>query len=226
MNKPVIFDMDGVLVNSERMHFQALNRTLARATGRTMDWNYYSQFVGSTMAHMWQVLDHDFELQGNLAAMDRAYAADKAYFLAQDGHMPVPGAPALVRALHAAGCPLAVASSSPMFEIQAVVQAFGLTQCFDVLVTGADLARPKPAPDIFLHTAKLLGAAPSDCRVIEDSANGVRAAKAAGMYCIGFVNPDSGAQDLSPADIRVDHMADCLPLLTAPGTAAADHRSV
>lgn len=226
MNKPVIFDMDGVLVNSERMHFDALNRTLARATGRTMDWNYYSQFVGSTLTHMWQVLDCDFELGGNIAAMDQAYTADKEYFLAQNGHIPVPGAPALVRALHAAGCPLAVASSSPMCEIQAVVQALGLAHCFDVLVTGAVLSRPKPAPDIFLHTAELLGAAPSDCRVIEDSANGVRAAKAAGMYCIGFVNPDSGAQDLSPADVLVHDMAGCLPLLVDQMPAEACRKSV
>lgn len=205
--KTVIFDMDGVLVNTERTHYQALCRTLARVAGRTMDWDYYAQFVGTTLTHMWSVIERDYDLPGQTAALDRAFEADKAYYREKNGHVPVPGAPELVRSLKAAGCTLAVASSSPQREIDAAMAALGLTDCFTVLISGETIARPKPAPDIFLKAAELLGADPSACAVVEDSANGVGAAKAAGMFCVGFVNPDSGDQDLTPADRLVTTMA-------------------
>lgn len=202
----VIFDMDGVLVNTERTHYQALCRTLARVAGRTMDWDYYAQFVGTTLSHMWSVIERDYDLPGQTAVLDAAFEEDKAYYREKNGHVPVPGAPALVRRLKAAGCTLAVASSSPQREIDAAMEALGLTECFTVLISGETVARPKPAPDIFLKAAALLGADPSACAVVEDSANGVGAAKAAGMFCVGFVNPDSGDQDLTPADRLVTTM--------------------
>ena len=74
------------------------------------------------------------------------------------------------------------------------------TNCYTVIVSGEQVENPKPAPDTFLAVSEKLGIAPEECVVIEDSENGSRAARAAGMYCLGFDNPNSGNQDLSAAD--------------------------
>lgn len=126
------------------------------------------------------------------------------------GHTPVDGSPELVRALARRGYRMAVASSSPMYEITEVVAALGLDGCFEFLISGETVEHPKPAPDIFLQAAAHMGVSPEDCIVIEDSSNGVRAAKAAGMTCIALRNPDSGNQDLTPADIIIDALGDAL----------------
>lgn len=208
--KTILFDMDGVLVATEHMHYEALNCVLDRTVGRTMDWGYYTQFIGSTTTFLWNTLDRDFGLDGQTASLHAAYTQQKIEFLKERGHVPVDGSPELVRALSRRGYRMAVASSSPMCEITEVVQALGLEGCFEFLISGETVEHPKPAPDIFLKAAEHLGAAPEDCIVIEDSANGVRAAKAAGMTCIALRNPDSGNQDLSPADIIIDALGDAL----------------
>lgn len=208
--KTILFDMDGVLVATERMHYEALNRVLDRAVGRTMDWGYYTQFIGSTTTFFWSTLDRDFRLNGQTDALHQAYTQQKIEFLKERGHTPVDGSPELVRALARRGYRMAVASSSPMYEITEVVTALGLDGCFEFLISGETVEHPKPAPDIFLQAAAHMGVQPEDCIVIEDSSNGVRAAKAAGMTCIALRNPDSGNQDLTPADIIIDALGDAL----------------
>lgn len=208
--KTILFDMDGVLVATERMHYEALNRVLDRAVGRTMDWGYYTQFIGSTTTFFWSTLDRDFGLNGQTDALHQAYTQQKIEFLKERGHTPVDGSPELVRALARRGYRMAVASSSPMYEITEVAQALGLDGCFEFLISGETVEHPKPAPDIFLQAAAHMGVPPEDCIVIEDSSNGVRAAKAAGMTCIALRNPDSGNQDLTPADIIIDALGDAL----------------
>lgn len=199
----VIFDMDGVLINSERMHYEALSKTLA-ARGAVLGWEYYAQFVGSSAAHMWEVLERDFGLSDSRKERAAAYAMNQWFFLERDGYIAVPGAQKLVEQLFCAGARLAVASSSALPAIEATVEALQIRHCFVRLISGESVARPKPAPDVFLEAARQLQTPPEDCIVIEDSENGVRAAKAAGMYCIGLQNPDSGAQNLSAADRIVD----------------------
>lgn len=206
--KTILFDMDGVLVATERMHYEALNTVLAEAVGRTMDWAYYAMFVGSTNAFMWARLEKDFALGGTSPALHEAYTRRKQEILARDGYTPVEGAPQLVRTLAQQGYRLAVASSSPMCDIEAAMQELGIIDCFEVLVSGETVAHPKPAPDVFYEAAARMHTEPKNCVVIEDSANGVRAAKAAGMTCIALRNPDSGNQDLSPADYIVDALCD------------------
>jgi len=95
---------------------------------------------------------------------------------------------------------LAIASSSSIASIERNMEQLGLRKYFDKVVSGVTVDKPKPAPDVFLKAAEELGVKPEECLVIEDSCNGVKAAKAAGMACIGYVNPNSGEQDLSEAD--------------------------
>ena len=100
--------------------------------------------------------------------------------------------------------PIAIASSSPREFIEAVVKKIGIDQYFKILVSGEEIERSKPEPDIFLKAATLLNVSPTECLVVEDSKSGTIAAKKAGMKCIGYQNVNSGNQDLSNADFIVN----------------------
>ena len=116
---------------------------------------------------------------------------------------PIDGIRELLAELKALNIPAAIASSSPPVFIKAVLRKFDLLDHFECVVSGEEVERGKPAPDVYLKAAELLGVKPQDCMVLEDARHGVAAAKAAGMKCIGFVNPNSGNQDLSQADYVV-----------------------
>jgi beta-phosphoglucomutase-like phosphatase (HAD superfamily) len=88
-----------------------------------------------------------------------------------------------------------------------VLNRFGIISDFDVIVSGESFERGKPAPDIFLKASELLGIAPKYCVVIEDSTNGLLASLAAGMHCIGFINKNSGEQNLHGADFTINHFS-------------------
>jgi len=90
-----------------------------------------------------------------------------------------------------------------MEVIDIVLKKFELSNFFAAKVSGSELAHSKPHPEIFVRSAQIAGSEPEECIVIEDSKNGVTAAKAAGMKCIGFLNPNSGVQELSKADVIV-----------------------
>lgn len=206
MLKAVIFDMDGVLVDSEPMHYDA-NVIMLRKLGVELEYEYYKQFIGSTNTYMWNCIREKFNLSHTGDELNALAEIEKRRIISEEGYIKVEGAAELVKNLHNAGIKLAVASSSAMKDIEEVTQYFGIRECFDSLVSGIDVGIPKPAPDIFLKAAESLGVLPSECVIIEDSCNGSTAAKAAGAACIGFVNPGSGNQDLSKADYLVESLA-------------------
>lgn len=199
--KAVIFDMDGVLVDSEPQHFKAINRTLNALCGAALSWEDYLSYVGTSDDWMWSRFREIYRLDDPADALKARFETVRDAIDAADGFIPVPGSQALVRALAERGVTLAVASSSAPELIGRTIDGLGLRDCFAHLVSTAQAGRCKPAPDVFLMTARLLGRDPADCFVVEDSAAGVRAAKAAGMACAALRNPNSGAQDISPADL-------------------------
>jgi HAD superfamily hydrolase (TIGR01509 family) len=117
--------------------------------------------------------------------------------------MLVPGAVDCIQALYAEGLSLALASAAGRWYVERIIDRFDIHRFFSSVLTGWDVKRSKPAPDIFVLTAAQLNADPGSCAVIEDSENGVRAAKEAGMKVVGFQNPRSVPQDLSDADLIV-----------------------
>lgn len=123
----------------------------------------------------------------------------KKYLKESEGYPSVPHVMDLIKDLHAHGLRLIIASSSSPEEIEAVMDALKIRDEFEGYVSGMMVSNPKPSPDIFLAAVAKLQINPSECIVIEDSMNGVNAAFAAGITCIGFVNPNSGNQDLSKA---------------------------
>lgn len=206
MLKAVIFDMDGVLIDSEPLHYEANRLLLERKFNINLDYEYYKQYIGSTVTYLWEKTRNDLIAEGHSElseydAMTLRNMADeiKEELINTDGYMEIDGAPAFVKSLKGR-YKLAVASSSYLKNIERNVNNLDIADCFDELVSGTQVKNPKPSPDIFLLAAERLGVNPNECIVIEDSENGVIAAKAAGMACVGFINENSGNQNLSKAD--------------------------
>ena len=200
MLKAVIFDMDGVLVDSEPLHYEVNRITMQEKFGVDLDYEYYKQYIGSTVMAMWNKIIKDFSIEGYTAeALFELSEEVKERLVDEQGYPEVAGVVSFIKAI-SSKYKLAVASSSALVNIEKNVNKLGIAEDFDALVTGLSVANPKPAPDIFIKAAKELGVKPEECIVVEDSCNGTRAAKAAGMACIGFINLGSGEQDLSAAD--------------------------
>jgi HAD superfamily hydrolase (TIGR01509 family) len=196
----VIFDMDGVIIDSEPLHFRAERRLFAEL-GLTIDAAEHQGFVGQTTRAMWGELRRRYGLRQpleELVASSRRYIRE--LIAAAPAGLLVPGLTGCLEYLRGRGLTLLLASSSEAALIDLVLKKFGLEIYFSQRVSGDEVRRGKPAPDIFLLAAGRAGVPPADCLVVEDSAHGVQAAKAAGMACIGFRNPASGRQDLSAAD--------------------------
>ncbi|MFC4651685.1 HAD family hydrolase [Lactococcus nasutitermitis] len=199
MTEAVVFDMDGVLIDSEYTYLESKTEIL-RDAGFPKPVSYQYQFMGTTYEFMWQVMKNELGLPEPIEYYMDEMKKRRQAVIAKDGVRPINGAVELVRRIHAAEIPLAVASSSPKSDILQALTALGIDDCFDKLVSGEEVAHSKPAPDVYLEAARQLGIAPENCLAFEDTKNGSRSAKAAGMYVIGFANPDYPVQDLSAAD--------------------------
>ncbi|GKT19091.1 HAD family phosphatase [Acidovorax sp. SUPP2522] len=202
--RAVIFDMDGVLVDSEPLYMEQERLSYARY-GVALDTAGLSRFVGTTQQYMWSTIKAE---HGLAEPLDFLMAQHQKQVVRAMGMAPLsamPGVPDFLVKLKEAEIPCAVASSSPAELVGVILRKTALLPFFDRVVCGTDVKNSKPDPEIFLLAAGRLGVAPHECAVIEDSSHGVAAAKAAGMFCIGFVNPHSGLQDLSAADRHVRH---------------------
>lgn len=203
MLKAVIFDMDGVIVDSEPMHARAAILALSRF-GVNLTMEYLDTFIGCTMNYMCKKMIDDFKINATVSELHQANDEMKQLLLEKEGHIEVPYVVDLIKNLYDNKVKLIIASSSSAEAIEGVMEALHILSYFEGYVSGNCIANPKPAPDIFLAAAKQLGIKPEECIVIEDSYHGVTAAKAANMTCIGYANPNSGKQDLRKADILVE----------------------
>ena len=209
-HKAFIFDMDGVMVDTEPIYFAA-NQQLFNQLGFSVSHESYARFVGQDAFRMWSILKEEQQLDHpieDLVHMEK----DAMYRGLLNTDIPrMSGLGELLASLQSNGTRLALASSSAHQIINVILEKTDTGDYFDAVVSGMDVQNGKPAPDIFLLAAEKLGMDPAECVVIEDSANGVRGAIAAGMHCIGFRNPNSGNQDLSPAHRIIDHLSELDP---------------
>ena len=203
----VLWDMDGVLMDSEPQHWRAWERTF-RELFRipAIDWEVYKHTIGVRYEVVADLYEKQYGVDVRPEEVKKRYFFHKAEVEAEEGYLLMPGVREVLSDLRSRGYRMAVASSSSLSDIERFVNASGLSDCFDLLFSGEKAPNSKPAPDTFLLAAEELGAKPEECIVVEDSENGVRAAKAAGMACIGLQNPGSGDQDLSKADIIVQDL--------------------
>jgi HAD superfamily hydrolase (TIGR01509 family) len=188
----VIFDMDGVLVDSE-IYWRKSREEFAAALGKVWTTDDQRAAMGRNTIEWAQVMQERLSLDMSL---ERIMADVKARVIAHyEQRLPVlPGALEAVQTTRSA-YRVALASGSPTEIIQEVMRLTGLDSVFEHIVYGDDMPNGKPAPDIYLETARRLGIPPAICLGIEDSSNGVRSVKAAGMTCIavpspGFTLPD------------------------------------
>lgn len=203
MLKTVIFDMDGVIIDSEAQHAKASLNTF-KELGVDTDLDYCKSFTGSSSKKMAETAIKDFSLDITTnALLDKLNLAKKKLH-EKEGYIPVEGVDALIKRLYKDGVQLAIASSSSPKEIETVVKKLGIKKYFEKLVSASSVANPKPSPDTFLLALEKLGAAPENTVIIEDSTFGVKAAKAANVACIGFINPNSGNQNLNDADVLIE----------------------
>jgi beta-phosphoglucomutase len=208
MIRTVIFDMDGVLVDTEPLHHDAFFRHFAEL-GISMTDEEYATFLGASTRNVYQQLKQEFNMEPDVEELVKrkrelfAVAFDESTALDL-----LPGARELIDDLRRTGVPLQLASSASKETIHRVFRRFELYPLFENLISGEDFPRSKPDPAIFLHAAKLAGVPPQECVVIEDSLNGVTAAKAAGMFCVGYSSEHSTGQDLSHADRVVTHLGE------------------
>lgn len=207
--KAFIFDMDGVLIDSEPLHAR-IKRETFRHYAIPFDEQELSRYVGRTSRAIFgdMLRRHHRE---DLTVQEVTDYKHARYIeaLRHDGDIqPIDGILPLCANLRAAGIPAALASSSVRCVIHIVLERFGLDNFFQAVLSGAELPRSKPDPAVYLLAAERLGQKPEDCVVLEDAAAGIAAAKEAGMYCIAYRNPNSGRQDLSRADRIVDHIQD------------------
>lgn len=211
----VIFDCDGVLVDSEGISVAVLTEIVARAGGSLSEAQAYERFLGRSMASVVAILERDFAFRFTDA--HHAETQDTLYRRFRAELKPVPG---VAEALRALPCPACVASSSPPERIRLSLEIAGLLPLLDPHIFSASMVKNgKPAPDLFLHAARAMGAAPGACAVVEDSAVGVEAAKAAGMRVLAFAGAShAGAPALRAAleahrpDAIFERMED-LPIL-------------
>jgi HAD superfamily hydrolase (TIGR01509 family) len=204
MKRCVIFDMDGVIIDSEPIHITCEKKIFQILEISITDKEHHS-LIGTTDSAMWTHLKNKFKLKKSVNELVNLKQALYFEYIKNKANLrPIPYIPELIGFLNMKGFLLALASSSPHAHIDFIMNEFNLRNYFSVVVSGDDTKNGKPNPEIFLKVSELAGVAPQCCVVIEDSNNGVLAAKNAKMKCIGYKNPNSGNQDLSNADFVTD----------------------
>ena len=207
MLKAVIFDMDGVIVNSEAVYHRCEIK-IAELNGLPLTISDFSQYEGIYLSTMWQELKEKYTLDINVSSIiEQEEAMMREYY--SNGYLDVISETVdLIRFLHSKGVLCAIATSSITESALAVISRLDLSKYIETMVSGSLVLKCKPFPDIFLKCLETIHAIPDECVVVEDSMSGCIAAKTAKLKVIGYRNPFSRKQDLSHADVIVDNIGE------------------
>lgn len=192
--------MDGVIVDTEPVHHYAFNEHF-RQLKLDISPELYASFTGNSTKNIFERLKTEYNLMEEVDALvdTKRNLFNEAFDKKEDLHL-LEGVEDLIKDLHANGMQLVLASSSAKVTIHRIFDRFALHQYFTHIVSGEDFPKSKPHPAIFQHAAMLAQTPLENCIVIEDSTNGIKAAKAAGIYCVGYKSFHSKMQDYSLAD--------------------------
>lgn len=203
----VVFDFDGLILDTETAEYDAWS-SVFQSYGVTLDIHNWANCVGSG-PQSWSVEDH---LESVLGRVYDRRAAVQAWQTARDKAIlasgPLPGTVELMQELAANSIPMAIASSSRSLWVRGHLQNLGLDHYFPVIQTRDICGKAKPAPDSYLAACRDLGIEPAQTVALEDSPNGIKAAKAAGLYCIAVPNSVTKHYDCSQADLCLDTMSE------------------
>lgn len=200
----VLFDMDGVLIDSERLYAKA-DRRMFETLGITMTQEDAHGMAGVKSREGAQgILERHPELSISLDDLDALYRKNLYQTLERATELTlIPGVEEWMKRLSAAGVQMAIASSSTAEMVGLIVERFGLRRYAQFVINGDEVPRSKPDPEIFLRAAAGVGAVPARCAVVEDSTFGILAAKRAGMFCLAYTGANVHGLDNSGADVRV-----------------------
>lgn len=204
--RAVIFDMDGVLADSEPTYLEAANVVLA-PLGKHLSPEQNTLLIGTSVRHTWGRITEMFGLGGDIDEYVAEY--DRALVRLLSRPRPtLPGVRELLAELDRRAILRALVTSSWQGWADALLGAIGLTGAFPVVVTEEMVENAKPAPDPFLKAAALLGVEPAACIALEDTPSGVRGAKAAGMYAVQVRAASTAFPPLAEADLVLDSLKD------------------
>ena len=211
--KAIISDLDGVIINSETEHFLSFQKMLTGDYGIHYTKKMDQEFLGTTDVHIFTLLKKRYpQISG---PMSRLIKRRTDYFIEifKKRIKSLPGVVDFFKEIQNQGILLALGTSASKSVMEFALTTLNLKNYFKVMVCADDVTRGKPAPDIYLEAARRLGVNPADCLVIEDSLNGVKAAKSAGMKCVAVPCGPTLSQDLSMADHIVNSISDITPAL-------------
>lgn len=206
----VIFDMDGLLVDTERLQFGATDLVLRERYGVSLPHEVMVSLVGLRSDECWARLRALYGLRESTEELEAAQAAHYAPMLREQSEA-LPGARELVDEMHARGYLLAIASSSPLWQIRAVIERLNIGAQLSAVASGEEVARGKPSPDVYLLAAQRLSVPPARCVALEDSGPGTAAAKAAGMSVIAVPSAETAGHSFDLADAILPSLVGAAP---------------
>ena len=202
--KLIIFDMDGVILDSEPLHENA-RRLMFEELGIVPD-DRLPDPVGKSSSGFWRTVIQVCGMEGEPYALEAEQYRLVAKQIEEHRIGPSDGLMEILEWAKGNGCEIGLASSSTRILVDDALRLLGVSDYFDYTVSGNEVNRKKPAPDVYLRVLEKAGLRAGQAVAVEDSKAGVEAAEKAGIFCYGYVNETSGRQDVSKANRIIYHL--------------------
>jgi len=204
MTGAIAFDMDGVLIDSQPLHYE-IDMEVLKACNYPATLETVTPYTGISNPDRWPRYKETLSLPQSVARLIQLQTEYMIKIFNRANLAPIDGIPGLLHLLKDNNIPCGVASSSSHELINLVLDKCQIKHYFTHIISGEDVKEGKPAPDIYLKAAKAFGLSPKQCIAVEDSAMGILSARNAGFTCIGYVNPNTHGQDFTHADYVITH---------------------